>query len=322
MLARRHKPRLSGLRAFSRNLPGNLEKVRLALVEKTFTTSAYSSKVLHEPKERTIYILPFAPDRIVHHALMNVLIPIFEGLFITDTYACIQGRGIHAGSRRTMEFVRRDAYCLKCDISKFYPSMDHDIMMDMLRRRIKCRDTLWLLEDIVRSYPGGKNIPIGNFTSQWLGNLYLHEVDMLVKHELRIRDYIRYCDDFLLFHNDKAVLRAAARRIEECCAERLRLRLSKCDLFPTSRGVDFLGYRHFRDHILLRKSTAKRIKRRLRALPGLLDRGFIEPENARSVVGSIYGWLRWANTQNFQKTLKLKELTEMVNERCAEAATV
>lgn len=317
--AKRCKPRLRGVILFQKNVEANLEAIRLSLLEKTFTTSAYQEKTLYEPKKRTVYVLPFYPDRIVQHALMAVLIPIWEKLFISDSYACIDGKGIHKGSAKTMEYVRRNAYCLKCDISKFYPSVDHEIMMRIITRKIKCPDTLWLIEDIVRSFPGGKNVPIGNFTSQWMGNLYMNEMDQYVKNTLKIKDYIRYCDDFLLFHNDKTVLRDAARKVEAYADEALKLRLSKCDLFPTSRGVDFLGYRHFRGYILLRKRTAKRVARRLKTLPGQYEAGRVTAEHCRSVLASARGWLKWANTHNFQRKVGLSELTEWANGECAKS---
>jgi hypothetical protein len=308
---------------FDRNKDENLNTIRRALVEKTFTTSPYTHKTVYEPKKRTIYILPFAPDRIVHHALMNVLIPIWQPLFIADSYACIDNRGIHAGSRRTMEAVRRNAYCLKCDISRFYPSMDHAVLKGIIRRKVKCGDTLWLIDDIIDSFPGEKNVPIGNYTSQWFGNIYMNELDQFVKHELKVRDYIRYCDDFLLFHSDKTVLRDAARHVEAFVGETLKLRLSKCDLFPTSRGVDFLGYRHFRKHILLRKSTAKRVARRLKRLPLWYEAGKVTAEHCRSVLASAQGWMRWANTHNFQQATRLLELREWADAECArQTATV
>lgn len=314
--ARRHKPRLRGVLHFERNREENLAAIRRSLLEKTFHTSTYHEKIVHEPKKRTIYVLPFSPDRIVQHALMNPLIPIWEKLFIRDSYACIDGRGVHAGSARTMEFVRHNAYCLKCDISKFYPSVDHEVLMRIIRQKVKCKDTLWLIEDIVYSYPGGKNVPIGNFTSQWMGNLYLNELDQYAKHVLKIKDYIRYCDDFLFFHNDKALLRDVARKVEDFAGGVLKLRLSKSDLFPTSRGVDFLGYRHFNGYILLRKSTAKRVSRRLKRLPGLYWAGKVTAEHCRSVLASAQGWVRWANTHNFQRKIQLSELMEWANDEC------
>jgi retron-type reverse transcriptase len=322
--AKRCKPRLRGVINFAKDPDANLEAIRASLLDKTFRTSPYHEKILYEPKKRTVYVLPFSPDRIVQHALMAPIIPIWEKLFIHDSYACIDGKGIHRGSARAMEFVRRNAYCLKCDISKFYPSMDHEILMQIIRRKIKCADTLWLLEDIVRSFPGGKNVPIGNFTSQWMGNLYMNELDQYAKHVLKIRDYIRYCDDFLFFHNDKAVLRDVSRKVEDFAGGVLKLRLSKSDLFPTSRGVDFLGYRHFKGYILLRKSTAKRVAKRLKNMQGLYEAGKITAEYCRSALASAYGWVRWANTHNYQQKVQLSELTEWANGECAKnsAATV
>ena len=324
-LARSGKPRMRGVIRFDENREQNLELIRQSLLDKTFTTSRYHEKTVFEPKKRTIYVLPFSPDRIVQHTLMNVIIPIWEPMFIHDSYACIDGKGVHAGSKRTMEFVRRNRYCLKCDVSKFYPSVDHAVLMGIIRRKVKCPDTLWLIEDIVNSFPGGKNVPIGNFTSQWMGNLYLNELDQLVKHRLKIRDYIRYCDDFLLFHNDKSVLNDAAKQVEAFVGDVLKMRLSKCDLFPVSRGVDFLGYRHFRDYILLRKRTAKRVARRLKKLPGMLEHGAITPEQFRSTIASAHGWIKWANTYNFRQKVRLSELMEMANAACngnSEAAAV
>jgi retron-type reverse transcriptase len=162
--AARHKTSMFNVKKFAENLDENLERVRLSLVNKTFTTSRYTEKIVYEPKQRIIYVLPFAPDRIVQHALMNILLPIWDNLFINDSYACRQGKGIHAGSVRTMEYVRRNKYVLKCDISKFYPSINQEILFDIIKHKIKCPDTLWLIEDIIHSFPGGKNVPIGNYT--------------------------------------------------------------------------------------------------------------------------------------------------------------
>ncbi|MFH2125530.1 MAG: reverse transcriptase domain-containing protein, partial [Pseudomonadota bacterium] len=152
--ARRGKSRMYNVQRFEANREANLERIRRALVDKTFTTSPYQEKRIFEPKERTIYVLPFAPDRIVQHALMNVLEPIWEGLFIHHSYACRPGKGQHAGSRVVSQLVRKHRYCLKCDISKFYPSVDHQILLEIIERKIKCPDTLWLLRDIINSMPG------------------------------------------------------------------------------------------------------------------------------------------------------------------------
>lgn len=311
--ARKGKGWQDTVKRFEIDLDANLEQIRQSLVLKTFTTSAYKEKIIYEPKERVVYKLPFAPDRIVQHALVNVLGPIWEKLFIYDSYSCLKGKGIHAGSRRTMEFIRQvgpDAYCLKMDVAKFYPSVDHDILFSIVRRKIKCSDTLWLLKDIIYSFPGGKNVPIGNYTSQWFCNIYLNELDTFIKHQLRVKRYIRYCDDFIIIHENKRYLMSLAEEIEQFLAQHLALRLSKNDIFPVRHGIDFLGYRHFSGYVLIRKSTAKRIKHRLRALPGMLKRGEISSEQYRSSIASTEGWLRWANSYNLQTSLGINELKE------------
>jgi len=312
--ARKGKRRQRKVQAFEKNLDDNIKNISKSLIDRTFQTSEYRTKIIHEPKERTIFILPFAPDRIVQHSLMNIIEPMWDKMMIHNNFACRVGKGIHAGSRKTMEYVRKNNYCLKCDISKFYPSVDQDILYDILQRKIKCTDTLWLIKDTIYSYPGGKNVPIGNYTSQWFGNMYLNELDMYVKHELKCKDYVRYCDDFCLFHNDKSVLNAMAKRIESFLLNRLNLKFSKCDLFPVSHGVDFLGYRHFRKYILLRKSTAKRVKKRLARLPRLLEKGKITKKQAESSVASTWGWLKWANTYNLRLSLDIDNLRQVIND--------
>ena len=301
-----------------KHLEERLEIIHQSLINKTFKTSEYWQKIVTEPKRRTIFILPFYPDRIVQHALMNHITPIWDKIFIRDSYACRNKKGIHAGSQRAMEFVRKNKYVLKCDISKFYPSVDQDILMTIIKRKIKCPDTLWLIENIVRSFPGGKNIPIGNYTSQWFGNLYLNEVDQYVKHDLQKKygrlDYLRYCDDFCLFNNDKKILKECRELLISFIDEKLKLKFSKSDIFPVSHGLDFLGYRHFSKYILLRKSTVKRVRKRLTKLPKLYENKRITAEQYRSSVASTWGWLKHANSHNLRITLQFKELMKKVGE--------
>lgn len=306
--ARRGKSWHRAVVAFERDVDGNLQAIRESLLDKTFTTSAYTVKEIHEPKRRLIYVPPFSPDRIVQHAILRILEPIWDGLMLSTSYACRRGLGAHAGSRKAMEYVRRYRYCLQGDVSKFYPSMDHEVLRTILRRKVKCRDTLWLLDDIIQSIAGGRNVPIGNFTSQWFGNLYLNELDQWLKHTRGVKAYIRYCDDFCLFHDDKAVLRSLAGEIRDFVADRLKMRLSRLDLYPVSQGVDFLGYRHFPEYILLRKRTAKRVKARLRSLPGLLASRRISFDQYRSSIASTMGWIKWANTHNLSLAVDLETL--------------
>ncbi len=306
--ARRRKSWHRAVVRFEQDTEGNLRAIRRSLLDKTFSTAPYTIKEIHEPKRRLIYVLPFAPDRIVQHAIMNILEPLWDGLMIPTSYACRRGMGVQAGSRQVMEYARHYRYCLQGDVSKFYPSMDHAVLSGIVRQKVKCRDTLWLLDDIIHSIPGGTNVPIGNYTSQWFGNLYLNELDQWIKHTHHVRAYVRYCDDFCLFSDDKATLRHLAGEIRTFVADRLMMRLSKLDLFPVDQGVDFLGYRHFSNYILLRKRTAKRVKARLRALPGLLASGRIGFERYRSSIASTMGWIKWANTHNLALAMDLETL--------------
>jgi RNA-directed DNA polymerase len=310
--ARKGKRWQSTVKKFEANLEENLLKIQKMLVDKTYVTSKYVSKTIYEPKERLIYKLPFAPDRIVQHAIMTVVEPIWESFFISDSYACRKNKGIHAGSRRTMGFVRRNKYCLKCDISKFYPTMNHDVLYKIICRKIKDKDVLSLMKEIIESIGGDTNVPIGNYTSQWMGNLYLNEIDQRVKHVYKIKDYVRYCDDFLLFSNDKVLLKNILEDMEGYINHELKLKLSKKDIFQVSRGIDFLGYRHFRKYILLRKSTAKRVRKRLKILPYLLNKGVVTKDQYRSSLASTSGWLKWANSYNLRNKLCIGSLLKEV----------
>lgn len=292
-----------------------LQELRESLLNKTFHTAPYREKWIFEPKKRLIYILPFYPDRIVQHALMNVVAPIWDKMMIADSYSCRIGKGQHAGSCRCMQFVKRNRFCLQCDVSKFYPSIHHETLKEIVARKIKDKDVLWLMNDIIDSTETPTNVPIGNYTSQWFGNLYLTELDMRVKHNYHVKDYLRYCDDFLFFDDDKEKLNFIAADVTAFLANKLKLTLSKCSLFHTPQGVDFLGYRHFPNgKLLVRKRTAKRIKRRLKALPYLYRHGELSLKQAMSVVASAKGWLKFANTYNLRQAMAINNLWDELKE--------
>ena len=289
----------------------HLERLQGILLTHSFHTHKYRVKTVHEPKERIIYILPFYPDRIVHHAIMNVLEPIFESFFINDSYACRSGKGQHLGSFRCMEFVRRNPYVIQCDVSKFYPSIPHDKLKAVLLRKFKDKALLDLLSDIIDSADG---VPIGNYISQWLGNLYMNELDQYVKQQLHVKDYFRYCDDFFLF-GTKERMKEIRPLVVSYVGDTLGMKLSKCLLYPTSHGVDSLGYRHFPNgKILLRKSTAKRIRTRMKGLPHALRIGEVAVERAEGQIASAWGCLKHANTFHLRYQLNLGELRKLVND--------
>jgi RNA-directed DNA polymerase len=307
LTARKGKTWQDTVKYFESDLDRNLDQIRAALIDGSFQTSEYTRMMIYEPKEREIFRLPFNPDRIVQHAIMNVVAPIWDRMFIYDSYSCRTGKGIHAGSRRTMEFIRSSgpgSYCLQMDVSKFYPTIDQDILIDIIHDKIKCRRTLDLLEEIICSFPGGKNVPIGNYTSQWFGNLYLNEVDQRVKHLHREKYYIRYCDDSIIISQDKNGLHALASDLESYLAEHLNQSLSRCTIYPVSQGIDFLGYRHFPWGVLIRKSTVKRMRKRLKRRREEVQSGAISQDQYRSSIASVRGWLRWANSYNLVASLE------------------
>lgn len=311
--AKKGKTWQDSVQRIEKNKARKLAALRQSFLDGSFTTSNYTVKIIFEPKERKIFVLPFFPDRIAQHALMNVVAPIWDSMFIPDSYACRTGKGQHAGSRRCMQFVRRNSWVCQFDISKFYPSIPHGPLMEVIRHKIKDERVLALFRDIIGSIGTDRNIPIGNYTSQWLGNLFLNELDQYVKHTLRVRDYLRYCDDFLIFGNDKEEMKRLADQVEAFVSDRLQLRLSKKSLYPTAHGIDFLGYRHFPSgKILVRKATAKRIRRRLKILPWALKHGRISKEQAIGKLASASGWLKHANAHHFRMAIRLDELTAEV----------
>lgn len=313
--ARKGRRHLESVQRFEQDVEGNLKKLIQSLQNGTFHTSKYNKRTIYEPKERVIYILPFYPDRILQHALMNVVAPIFQKTFIKDTYACIPDRGLHKGLVTANIFAQKNEFCLKMDIKKFYPSIDHDVLYNILQRKIKDKKILWILNDIICSFSGKKNCPIGNLTSQWFGNIYLTQLDYFIKQELRAKCYIRYCDDFLVFSNSKQQLNDFAQRIKEFLYFKLKLVMSKCDLFQVKRGVDFLGYRYFKGYILLRKRTAQHIKRRMKRLYEDYNKGRIKPEKMLSHLSSVDGYTKWGNSYNFRQHINLDNRLKEVR-RC------
>lgn len=309
--AKKGKSRQKQVQRFELDPTDRLARTRQSVIDGSFHTSKYKSRVIYEPKKRIIYILPFNPDRIVHHAIINILKPYYERYFITDSYACLDGRGQQAGSLRCMEAVRRNQYCLKCDIHHFYPSITHDLLFEQYKGKIRDTKFLSLLEDNIYSFGGGKNTPIGNLTSMWHGNFFLTPLDLFCKHELKIHDYIRYCDDFLLFSNDKKYLHACRLRIDEFIHERLNLEFSRSDVFNVKQGVDFLGYRHFDNYILVRKRTAKRMMKKVAALPERFKAGEITQDELRSIIDSISGWLSHANAYHLSQKMHLAEIRRL-----------
>ncbi|QJI52472.1 reverse transcriptase [Psychrobacillus phage Perkons] len=266
--ARKGKTHYSEVQRVDKNPDYFLYKIQEMLLNKTYTTSEYNVfTIIDKGKEREIYKLPFYPDRIIHWAIMQQIECIFLNTFIDQTYAALPNKGTHRALYQMDEYMKKDKngtqYCLKIDIKKFFPNIDQETLKKMVRMKFKDKDLLWLLNDIISSSDSG--IPIGNYLSQYFGNFYLAYFDHWLKEEKGIRYYLRYMDDCVILHHDKDFLHQLKREMDEYLDVKLKLTIKgNWQVFPTYvRGVDYVGYRHFGDYILLRKSTAKNFKRKM-----------------------------------------------------------
>ena len=293
--ARRCKRYRHDVLRFSANLEDNLIDIQNHLIWKTYRTGRYRFFTVYEPKERLIASLSFR-DRVVHHALCNIIEPIFERSMIYDSYACRVGMGVLSGVQRTTRFLR-DAtrrwgrvYCLKGDIKKYFPSVHHETLKRIIRKRIACPDTLGMIDRIIDSTGDEVGMPIGNLTSQLFANVYLSELDHFVKEECGVKYYIRYMDDFVILYDDKRVLKNLLEDVEYYLRVALRLRLNdKTQIFPVGpRPIDFLGYRIWPEYRLLRKGNLRRTKRKLKKFARLYALGQI---SLLDVQPSIVSWI-------------------------------
>lgn len=307
------KRKKESVAAFELDLEANLWQLHEELRTQTYHPGPYHNFYFQERKRRLISAAPFR-DRVVHHALCNVIEPIFERRFIYDSYACRVGKGTHRALDRAQEFARRRRYVLQCDIKQFFASIDHQVLRSFLAHHIADEQVLWLIDLILASgadvldseykmqwFPGDdllaacrpRGLPIGNLTSQHWANVYLDRLDHLVKEELRCHCYLRYCDDSLLFHDEKAQLwdwREAI--IEFSHTLRLRLHEERAVVFPTRTGITWLGFRVFPHYRLLRKDNARAFVRRLRRMEEEYVAGRMDAEQVKA---SIQSWIAHAS---------------------------
>lgn len=311
--ARRGKRSRPDVAAFDFQLERNLFALERELRDGSYMPGAYHHFYIYEPKRRKISAAPFR-DRVVHHALCNVIMPIFERRFIDNSFACRVGKGTHAALDRAQHYARRYRYVLQGDIVQFFPSIDHQVLRGLLARRIADPRVLALIDRILASgagvlereytpqwFPGDdlftplarlRGLPIGNLTSQFWANVYLHELDTFVAQELRVGAYVRYADDLLLFGDDKAALHAQRERMGAKLAElRLVLHNRKTQIYPVATGMPFLGFRLFPAYRRLKRPNIVRFKRRMRALFGQYAAGEVPMDRVQA---SINGWVAHA----------------------------
>lgn len=282
--AQKGKKKQKQVKKHNRNREQNIIELYEILKAKLYKTSEYYNFIIFEPKRREISRLPYFPDRIVHHAIMNYLEGIFQPSFINQTYSCIKKRGIHKGLKdvnKALKDEKGTIYCLKLDIKKFYPSVNKDILKSKLRHKIKDEDLLSLLSEIIDSYP--KGLPLGNYLSQWFGNYYLTSFDHWLKEVKTVKYYFRYCDDIVILHHSKEFLHKLRKEIQSYLLK-IDLRLSNYQVFPVeSRGINFLGYISFHRYILIRGSIKKKFLKMLK-----------KRRNNKSI-SSYMGWFVHAN---------------------------
>lgn len=279
------KGRKKDVMKFEFNLEDNIFKLYKELVNKNYSHGPYYSFYIHDPKQRNIN-KALVRDRIVHHAIFSVLNPIFEPTFIDHSYSCRIGKGTHRGVEALAGMMRkvsrnntRPCYVLKCDVRKFFFSVDHDVLLSIIYRRVKDFDTLWLLQQILESFPSG--LPIGNLTSQLFANVYMNELDQFVKQKLKTRNYIRYTDDFVVVANSVTELENSLAYIRMFLNIHLKLDLhpNKVTIRKYHQGIDFLGYMQFPYHRILRNKTQRRMLKKV-------DRGISE-DSLHSYLGVL-----------------------------------
>lgn len=303
---RKGKSKRSDVQRFERHLEDNLFTLRKSLQNKTYRHDSYHSFYVQDPKQRHIHKAT-VQDRVVHHMLYKHLYKLFDKTFIYDSYSCRLDKGTHRGIDRLEVFTRKvsknytkSCWALKCDIRKFFASIDHEILLTLIRKRIKNEDILWLLNQVIKSFhtTPGKGMPLGNLTSQVFANIYLNELDQFVKHKLKLHFYIRYADDFLMLFHNKEELLEYVDILREFLQVNLNLQLhpNKIIMRRLDWGIDYLGYVILPHYRLPRTKTKRRIFKKLKEKSGSLS--------FNQSLQSYLGYLRHANS--FKITQKLK----------------
>jgi len=309
-LARKGTGKTIQSETFTFHLERELLQLESELLEGTYQPQPYRYFRIFEPKERIISVAPFR-DRVVHHALIQVLEPIYEACFYTHSYATRKGKGTHRAIAQAQHGVRQYPLFFKADIKKYFDSIDHGILMTLLSRKLKDERLLDLLARIIANGGiAGKGLPIGNLTSQFLANVYLHPLDVFIKQGLRIKAYLRYMDDYVLFHPDKSRLKEVKREIEGFLWEKLKLehKPTACYLGHSHNGLSFLGARIFPQMIRIKPENLHRATKRMRRKQAAYLSGEIDLESYLHSMNSYWAYLRSFDTLTLRRDLVMKGL--------------
>ncbi len=317
--ARKGKTHYREVQMIDQDIDYYAQKIREMLIQNQYEVGEYDiiTKKVDSGKIRQIYRLAYYPHRIIHHAIMQIMEPIWKKSFISDTYCCIKGRGIHKAVKKIQDILYKDKentqYCLKLDIEKFYPSIDNVIMKVKIRKKIKDKRLLELLDKIIDS---AKGLPIGNYMSQYLANIYLSDFDHYCKEQLGIKYYFRYCDDIIFMHADKNQLHHIYLEIRDYLAKNLKLNIkNNWQIFPIDkRGIDFLGYKFYHSYTLLRKRIAQK---GLKLSAQICKKRRINTREMRSII-SYYSWLKHCNALHLKNKIYNDELYNIIRKWTAE----
>ncbi len=324
--AKRHKNN-SVIEEFHKNHIVEILRLHKELKQKKYTPQPLKTFILRDPKTRTICVSDFR-DRIVHHALVGALQPIFEPRFIFDSYASRKGKGTLKAVYRLDSFLRKVTrngtlrpdektnnevigFVLKADIKHYFDAVNHEVLMSILSKKIKDDNILWLTRTILKNYNSGeegKGMPLGNWTSQFFANVYLNELDQYIKHVLKAKFYVRYVDDFIIVHRSKRVLEEYKTRIDDFLNSlKLELHPQKCSILPLKNGVPFVGYTVFYHYKTIRKRNVRNIFSKTSSL--LQNRE--DKSRYASVLSMLSGWNAYASHGNtFQLRRKILEKVE------------
>jgi RNA-directed DNA polymerase len=330
--AKKRKTRNPSVQEFSERTSINLALLKHELKTKTYRPRPLQRFILCDPKTRVISKSHFR-DRVIHHALVNVLLPIFEPRFIHDSYASRKGKGTHNAIKRFDQFTRQTTmngkqqrqaknkndvtgYALKADIKHYFDTVDHDVLITILHKHIKDKDVLWLVKIILEHHPTkepGKGMPLGNWTSQFFANIYLNELDQYVKHTLKAKCYIRYVDDFLILHEEKRTLQEHQKQIAAFLATlKLELHPTKTKIIQLKRGIAFLGFKHFYHHKLILPRNKRKIKQKLTTLLQQYKKGEITSEKIHDTLQGWNAYAEQANTHKLREELTITIMEQLI----------
>ena len=299
------KIKKADVKHFQKDLIKNLLNLYYELKSKTYEHLTYHSFYIQDPKLRYIHKAT-VKDRVLHHAIFRILYPLFDKTFIFDSYSCRISKGTHRAVNRLNQFTRKvsqnyrePCFILKCDIRKFFDSIDHTILIQLIKKKIKEENVIWLIDKIIESHCvlEGKGVPMGNIISQLFANIYMNELDQFIKHQLKIKYYIRYCDDFVIIDSNKKHLIGLILEINNYLLNNLKLSLhpDKITIRKYHQGVDFLGYVSFPYYRALRTRTKNRIFRKIKENK--------TKENFNQSLQSYLGILKHCNSYKVKKEI-------------------